>query len=186
MTISGHPWLKLLVSIVAAIVVGIITDSSGWGIGTFIILMFIFIWVASWIFGGDIKGKVELTDELEELISKLETIGNIKNGLPLNARGWCNSLGLFVQLKEMAALSRLQAGEKRISHIDAWMDIVESGIDWKIKKYTPGDWELLVDPTLEIALWLSSHEGLPEEYSDSLKSAIKVFCDGGQLDLPAR
>jgi len=52
MTISSHPWLKLLVAIIAAIAVGIILSSWGWGIATFFILMFIFIWVASWIFGG--------------------------------------------------------------------------------------------------------------------------------------
>ena len=57
MTISSHPWIKLLVAVIAAIVVGIMLDSRGWGIATFFIFMFIFIWVASWIFGGSIEGK---------------------------------------------------------------------------------------------------------------------------------
>ena len=100
MTISSYPGIKLLVAVIAAIVVGVVLDSWGWSIATFFISMFLFIWVASWIFGGDIKGKVEVTDELEELLNKLETIGDIKNSLPLNARGWCNSLGLYVQLSK--------------------------------------------------------------------------------------
>jgi len=186
MTISSHPWIKLLVAIIAAIVVGIIFDSWGWGIATFFILMFIFIWVASWIFGGSIKGKVEVNDELEELLNKLETIGNIKNTLPLNARGWCNSLDLFVQLREMANMKRLQAGEKNHSQIDAWQDYspIESGTEWKIKKYNPGDWEKLVDPTLEIATWLSTYGGLPEEYAESFNRAVQVFKKEGHLKLP--
>jgi len=186
MTISSHPWIKLLVAIIAAIVVGIIFDSWGWGIATFFILMFIFIWVASWIFGGSIKGKVEVNDELEELLNKLETIGNIKNTLPLNARGWCNSLDLFVQLREMANMKRLQAGEKNHSQIDAWQDYspIESSAEWKVKKYNPGDWEKLVDPTLEIATWLSTYGGLPEEYAESFNRAIQVFKKEGHLKLP--
>ena len=122
MTISSHPWIKLLVAIIAAIVVGIILDSWGWGIATFFIAMFLFIFVASWIFGGPVKGKVEVNDELEELLDKLETIGNTKNELPLNTSGWCNSLGLYVQLRERANMARLQAGEEYRSQIDAWQD----------------------------------------------------------------
>jgi len=186
MTISSHPWIKLFVAIIAAIVVGIIFVSWGWGIATFFILMFIFIWVASWIFGGSIKGKVEVNDELEELLNKLETIGNIKNTLPLNARGWCNSLDLFVQLREMANMKRLQAGEKNHSQIDAWQDYspIESGTEWKVKKYNPGDWEKLVDPTLEVATWLSTYGGLPEEYAESFNRAVQVFKKEGHLKLP--
>lgn len=184
MTISSHPWIKLLVAIIAAIVVGIIFDSWGWGIATFFILLFIFIWVASWIFGGPIKGKVEVNDELEELLNKLETIGNIKNTLPLNARGWCNSLGLFVQLREIANMTRLQAGEKNHSQIDAWQDYLESSTEWKVKKYNPGDWEKLVAPTLEMANWLSTYGGLPEEYAESFNRAIQAFKKEGHLTLP--
>ena len=129
MTISSHPGIKFLVAVTAAIVVGIILDSWGWGIATFFILMFIFIFVASWIFGGSIKGKVEVDDELEGLLDKLESIGNIKNTLPFTARGWCNSLGLFVQLREKGSLSRLEAGDDKYhSEIDAWQDYFQ-GLD---------------------------------------------------------
>ncbi len=78
MTFSSHPIIKLLLAVMVAIVVGIILDSWGWGIATFFIAMFLFIFVASWIFGGRIKGKVEVTEELEEVLNKLGTIGKIK------------------------------------------------------------------------------------------------------------
>ena len=112
MTISSYPRIKLLVAVIAAIVVGIILDSWGWGIATFFIAMFLFIWVAGWIFGGPIKGKVKVNDELEELLDKLAGIGEAKNVLPFNTRGWCNSFGLFVQLRKKGGLSRLEAGDK--------------------------------------------------------------------------
>jgi hypothetical protein len=183
MTISSHPGIKLLVAVIAAIVVGVILDSWGWGIATFFIAMFLFIWVASWIFGGPIKGKVEVNDELEELLDKLERIGKVKNELPFNARGWCNSLGLFVQLREMAGQARLQAGGKYDSQIDAWLDY-SSSTEWKVKKYNRGDWEKLVDPTLDIADWLSIHGGLPEEQVDAFNDAIAAFWKEGNLKLP--
>ncbi len=187
MTISSHPGIKLLVAVIAAIVVGVTLDSWGWGIATFFALMFIFIFVASWIFGGSIKGKVEVDDELEGLLDKLETIGNIKNELPFKSRGWCNSLGLFVQQREAAGLKRLQAGGEYKSQIDAWQDYVQGQkwlVRWKVKKYNKGDWEKLVDPTLDIAKWLSTYGGLPEEYADSFSSAIQVFKKEGHLELP--
>jgi len=187
MTISSHPWIKLLVAVIAAIVVGIMLDSWGWGIATFFIFMFIVIWVADWIFGGPIKGKVEVTDELNNLLEKLERIGNIKNHLPFDQRGWCNSLGLFVQFREKGGLSRLEAGDgKYRSRIDAWEEgsSIESGLEWKVKKYNPGDWEKLVNPTLDIALWLLERGGLPEEYMDSFSRAIEVFKKEGHLKLP--
>ena len=199
MTISSHPWIKLLVAIIAAIVVGNLSNSWGWGIGTFFIAMFLFIWVASWIFGGPIKGKIEVTKELDFLLDRLQLIGNKKNELPLNARGWCNSLGLFVQLREMGNMTRLQAGDKYHSQIDAWLDFspgadntfsppgsdsIFSSSFWKVKKYNPGDWEKLVDPTLDIASWLGIHGGLPEEYMDSFNRAVEVFKKEGHLELP--
>ena len=102
MTINSRPWVKLLVTVIAAIVIGSILDSWGWGIAVFIIAMFLFIFVADWIFGrpskgkgGNIKGKVEVIDELEKLLNELSRIGNIKNHLPFNQRDWCSSLGLF-------------------------------------------------------------------------------------------
>jgi hypothetical protein len=131
---------------------------------------------------GDIKGKVEVDDELEELLEKLDTIGRIKDALPLNARGWCNSLGLFVQLREKGGLWRLEAGDDKYhSKIDAWRDYSS---EWKVKKYDPGDWLSLVNPTLDIANWVSEQGGLPEEYADSFNKAVELFKKEGHLKLP--
>ena len=175
--------MKLLLAIIAAVIVGIVLDSWVWGIATFIILMFIFIWVASWIFGGSIKGKVKVDDELKELLDKLHEIGSIKNQLPNKSRDWFNSLGLYVQKREMGDLIRLQAGDKLHFRIDAWLDDIFSD-DWKVKKYQAGDWENLVDPTLEIAHWLRIHGGLPKEYEYSFDRAIQLFNKEGHLELP--
>jgi len=196
MTISSHPWIKLLIAIIAGIVVGIILDSWGWGIATFFIFMFIFIWVASWIFGGPIKGKIEVTEELDFLLDRLQLIGNKKNELPLNARGWCNSLGLYVQLREKGGLSRLQAGDKYHSQIDAWRDdsnlqfyleeVARTGVSrrWIVKKYNPSDWEKLVNPTFDIANWLTTYGGFPKEHADAFNIAIEMFKKEGHLELP--
>ena len=182
MTISSYPNTKLLIAIISAIAVGILV-SWVWGIATFFILMFIFIFIASWIFGGP-KGKVKVTYKLKERLDKLENIGHIKNELPLNARGWCNILGLYVQLRSKGGLSRLQAGDNKMhSAIDAWLDY--SSVDkWKLKKYKPGPWEKLVDPTLEVAEWLIAYGGLPEDYKKSFIRAIKMFKKEGHLKLP--
>ncbi len=115
------------------------------------------------------------------------SIGNIKNNLPFDARGWCNSLGLFVQLREMGLRSRLQAGDgKYNSQIDAWLDYSspESITGWKVKKYNLGDWEKLVDPTCDITNWLSECGGLPEEYMNSFNKALEGFKNEGHLKLP--
>ena len=95
-------------------------------------------------------------------------------------------MGLFVQFRATPNLSRVQAGGKYHSQIDAWEEgiSIESCLAWKVKKYEPGDWEKLVDPTLEIAIWLMLHEGLPEEYMDSFNRAIEVFKKEGYLKLP--
>ena len=183
MTISSYPRIKLLVAVIAAVVIGIILDSWGWGIATFFIAMFLFIFVAGGIFGGPIKGKVEVTEELELLLDSLRDIDRYKNELPLNARGWCSSLGLYVQLRDMGTMTRLQAGDKLHFQVDAWLDY-SSGLEWKVKKYNPGDWEKLVDPTLDLAYWLVGHGGLPEEYMDSFNRAIEVFKKEGHLKLP--
>ena len=87
----------------------------------------------------------------------------------------------------MGLQSRLQAGDSKYhSQIDAWQDNYspESVFEWKIMKYEPGDWEKLVDPTLEIAIWLMQYEGLPEEYVDSFNRTIEVFRKEGHLKLP--
>ena len=182
---SLHPGIKLIGAIIIAIVIGNITDSLGWGIGSFFIAMFFFIWVWSWVFGSPFQSKVELTEEIETLIDKLEQIGRYKNGLPMNARGWVNSLGLYVQYREAASLGRLEAGSNaQRSDLDAAVDFSSGNFDWKVKKYNPGAWEELVDPTFDIALWLDIHGGLPESSASAFQKAIDLYHQTGELELP--
>ncbi len=135
---------------------------------------------------------------MEELLDKLLEIRNTKKELPFNARGWLNSLGLYVQLRgETGGLLRLQAGDKYHSQIDAWRDdsdlqfgYVDEGASagvyrrWIVKKYDPGDWEKLVNPTFDIANWLTTYGGFPKEHADSFNRAIEVFKKEGHLELP--
>jgi hypothetical protein len=179
--------IQLLVAVVVAIVIGIISGSWAWGIAAFIITMLLFILVANWILGSPIKGKVEVDDKLEGLLFKLESIGTIKNTLPFNQRGWCNILDLYVQLNEAADVERLEAGDDMYHpKIDAWREgfTSESRLTWKVRKYKPGNWEKLVNPTLEIANWLSTYGGLPEEQGEAFNRAIQVFKKEGHLELP--
>ncbi len=43
--------------------------------------------------------------------------------------------------------------------IDASIDYSSGLSDWKVKKYNTGDWEDLVNPTLDIAFWLQMYGG---------------------------
>lgn len=106
----------------------------------------------------------------EGLLQRLEYIGQIKNKLPFTQRGWCNELGLFVQLWEAMGMLRLQAGGKYRAQIDAWRDA--PGEPWKVKKYNPGDWERLVEPTVKIAEWLLAEGGLREESKEAFMRAV--------------
>ena len=139
----------------------------------------------SWVFGSPFEGKVELTEELDTLLSKLEQIGRYKNELPLKSRGWCNSLGLYVQYREMGNQARLEAGtNEHKSDIDASIDYSSGPFDWKVKKYNTGDWEHLVNPTLDIAFWLQTHGGIPEQYALAFDEAIERYRQEGEFQLP--
>lgn len=87
------------------------------------------------------------------VVTALEKIGLIKNALPRYAKGDVNRFGLFVQLREMNGMARLQAGGRFRSSIDLWRDAV--GKPWSLKKYRPGEWEAQVEPTLEQSIRLS-------------------------------
>lgn len=117
----------------------------------------------------------------QELTNKLQLIGSIKNALPFNHRGWINEAGLYVQLHFAGPLGRLEAGDhKTKSSISVWYR--RSGEHWeieKIDKYSPGEWEKLVQPTLEIAAWILSYGGLYEGMHKRLTEAVRKFRSAG-------
>ena len=187
MTPDKHSAPKVLGAIAIGVAVGVVTHSWGWGIGSFAMAMFLVVWVADWIFGNRPSGESVAGEELDGLLDKLEAIGRTKAGLPMSERSWCNSLGLHVQLKEAAGITRLEAGDIRHARLDAWRDPSRSGLLWSIRKLERGDWERLVNPTLDIAVFLDSRRspgGLSDRDRDSLRDAVALFDETGELDLP--
>jgi len=113
----------------------------------------------------------------EELFPALYEIGNHKNMLPVELRGWMNVLELYVQLRYMdlltSSIESLVAGGKYVGYFSATCDypLDRSGdkamvasvsgdfSKWKIKKFDQQVWEKrfahLVEPTAEIAWYLS-------------------------------
>ena len=117
-----------------------------------------------------------------ELIQNLEEISKIKKGLPARSRGYCSELGLYVQMREADGMARLQAGGKFRSRINLWRD---SPTDfWQVKKYRTGDWERLVQPTLELARWLEVRRGVGNEAKSEFRYAIKKFRRTSRILLP--
>ena len=119
-----------------------------------------------------------------ELIQNLEEIARIKESLPARSRRWCSELGLFVQMREAAGMARLQAGGKFRSRINLWRD--SSTASWQIKKYRPGEWETLVEPTLKLAKWLGPRGAVTELVKDDFEYAIKASHNTPRLELPER
>lgn len=118
----------------------------------------------------------------QHLLAALQEIGQIKNTLPFNQRGWCNELGLFVQLREAMGKARLQAGGKYRAQIDAWRDSPEE--PWNVTKYNAGNWGALVVPTLHLVRWLKDRQGVPGDVVGGFHSSISMFRATGALHLP--
>ena len=87
-------------------------------------------------------------------------------------------------MREAGGMARLQAGGKFRSKIDLWRD--SPGNPWQAKKYRPGDWEDLVEPTLELAKWLEVRGSVTLLVKGDFHYAIKAFSNTGELELPER
>ena len=105
--------------------------------------------------------------EVLELAETLNSIGLLKDGLPLRLRGWVNTAGLYVQHRTAGDKIRTEAGGKYKSYV-----VIEGSYDKygdrKIRRYDKKTWlerfSHLVYPTFEIALFLS---GSPFETAGS-------------------
>lgn len=115
----------------------------------------------------------------KETTQNLIRIGELKNGLPLNQRGWCNDLGLFIQFH---AGQMLEAGGRFRKKIR--LDWSDSNREWKIGFYRPGDWEMSVSPTLDLSKWVADRGGVPANSIKDVKGAVKRFKSGGDMKLP--
>ncbi len=120
---------------------------------------------------------VKRISEVKELFPALYEIGNHKNMLPMELRGWVNVLDLYVQLRYVqlltSSIESLVVGGKYIGYFSATCDypLDRNGAEtmiapmfgdfskWKIKKFNQQVWERrfahLVEPTSEIAWYLS-------------------------------
>ena len=120
---------------------------------------------------------VKRISKVEELFPALYEIGSNKNMLPIELRGWVNTLELYVQLRYVqlltSSIESLVAGGKYIGYFSATCDypLDRNGAEtmiapmfgdfsnWKIKKFDQQVWERrfahLVEPTSEIARYLS-------------------------------
>lgn len=127
---------------------------------------------------------------LDELLDTLGFIGWTKSMLPLHLRGWVNALGLYVQEREAGRWTRLQAGGRFRSYLDAWREGVG---DWQVRRFDKDTWERrfahLVEPTSEIADFLSERVAyfgdLDREGATVLEQALQHYKDTGVwLGLP--
>ena len=118
-------------------------------------------------------------------------IGEEKNKLPENQRGWCNELGLTVILNERFGVSKVEAGRDGTVFMSATRNSpsgdwdVDSG-DWDVDRYENGEWEQLVNPTLKLTNWLAEMGGLPDHASGVFNSAVSEFRQTGELNLPGQ
>ena len=89
---------------------------------------------------------------IDGLLNILGFIALFKSILPFSLRGWVTSLGLHVQQMESGGWTRIQAGGKFRSYLDAWRQ--NEGV-WDIRKFDSVTWEHrfanLVHPTYNIA-----------------------------------
>ena len=130
------------------------------------------------------KGK-EVPVPPPELIEQLFLIGEAKNAMPLQLRGWINDVGLYVQLRLAGPAARLEAGpDIRTTSIDVWFR--KDGGGWipdGVRKYKPGDWERLVTPAAEVAEWILESGGMSPEMSSRLTAAIRKLKETGEWTL---
>jgi len=110
--------------------------------------------------------KPRIIDDTEELLSVLQSIGTLKNGLPVQLRDWVNILGLCVWFRFDSGGAILQAGGKSRSYFDALsrgpysVDALFGKVSaWNITRFDRETWNrrfaYLVVPTAEIALFVS-------------------------------
>ena len=119
-----------------------------------------------------------------DLIQQLYEIANIKRFMPTRVRIFFNELGLHVQMRETSGMESLKAGGRFRSRIDLWRE--RHTEPWEVKKYRPGDWEGLVEPTYRLAHWLGVREAVTSAVKADFEYAVRTFRSTGELELPER
>ena len=119
-----------------------------------------------------------------EIIQRLDEIANIKWLLPPSARVFANELGLYVQMREASGMAILKAGGRFRSRIELRRGSYSE--PWRVKKYRPGDWVGLVEPTQRLVHWLAVRGAVLRAVKDDFEYAIRTFHSTGELELPER
>ena len=104
----------------------------------------------------------------------------------MKQRDLVNEAGLYVPLHFAGQMGRLEAGDSGSkSSISVWCRRSGGQCDIdKVDKYSPGEWEKLVDPTLDIAAWIGAYGGLYEDMQRRLTEAVHRFRSTGTWALP--
>ena len=129
----------------------------------------------------------EPSERIKTILQDLQLIGEMKNDLPLSEQHWCDALGLRVWRRNLDRYSHgvdgvwIKVGGRFDTKIEAWTDRNKF---WDIKKYKRGNWETLIQPTMQITLWLRDHGGVPTEDREDFQKAIQLFRRTGKLHLP--
>ena len=109
-----------------------------------------------------------MTSEMDEFLDTVAMIGVFKSSLPVEARGWVNALGLYVQLRQWCGdqsaeimYSRYKAGGKYRCYLDFRhdLDFRDDGVeDVRVLRFDEATWNRrfahLVKPTYQIGDFL--------------------------------
>ena len=126
----------------------------------------------------------------QQLLDDLGFIAMHKDMLPFRLRGWVNALGLYVRERKAGQWTRVQAGGKFRSYLDAWC---ENGGQWNIKRFDSDTWDRrfsqLVEPTSQIAEFLvdavEADETLNAEHAGMLALVVRRYeAKGEWVGLP--
>ncbi len=140
---------------------------------------------------------------MDELVNAVGMIGVFKSSLPVEARGWVNVLGLYVQVRQWFGgqsaeimYSRYKAGGKYRCYLDFRhdLDFRDDGVeDIRVLRFDEATWNRrfahLVKPTYQIGEFLKGpHVGKPESMEAKIavvRKAIAEFRRTGEwIDLP--
>ena len=119
-----------------------------------------------------------------DLIRALARIGELKNSemQATEFSGYFDFFGLYVQMSfgnlppmltgfeddQLGWL--LEAGERSVSHLDAWRTVDEER--WHTVTYEPGPWEELVAPSVELADFFYERLRGPGHVEDKIQHAF--------------
>ena len=117
---------------------------------------------------------------MDRLLDTLGWISFHKSMIPFGLRGWVSSLGLHVQERKAGQWTRLQAGGKFRSYLDAWKLQDE---DWDIRKFHEKTWNFrfadVLRPSYEISEYLITCLGKSNSLRDQqravLEEAISIY-----------